>query len=141
MLLDSPSRPMSLETVAGRFNQWPILEAIEKEFEPFSTRGDGVGYMHRKARDLTAILSFATEGDTQVWKHVSFARQKRMPTYGEIEEYKALFCGEDSYAIVVFPPKDKWVSIHPYCVHLWEPMEFYPLPEFSGMLLNGQRTI
>jgi len=132
--------PIPLKEAIYRFKQKDIFENIEKEFNIFQTCADGNGYVHKKASDLSVIVSFGEEKDGQIWKHVSMARRKRMPTYAEIEEYKNLFCGSNTYAIIVFPPKEVWVSIHPYCVHLWEPMEKYPLPEFSGFV-GGQRSI
>ena len=131
---------IDLKIILDQFNQTSIFENILKDFTPYQTRLDGIGYSHKIAKDLTAIVSFSRESDDQIWKHVSVARQKRMPTYAEIEDYKTIFCGEDTYALIVFPPKDKWVSIHPYCIHFWEPMEKYPLPEFSGFI-GKSRTI
>jgi hypothetical protein len=132
--------PVSLKEAIARFNQSDIFENIEKEFNVFQKGLDGNGYAHKKASDLSVIVSFSEEKDGQIWKHVSMARRKRMPTYDEIEEFKKLFCGENTYALIIFPPKKVWVSLHPYCVHLWEPMEKYPLPEFSG-LVGGIRSI
>jgi len=124
---------VSWDECIKRFEQEQIIDNIGKHFNLVEKRYDGYRWMHNLSKDLSAIMSFSYRGE-QVWKHVSFARRKQMIQYEKLEEFKSIFCGDDVYAMIVFPPKSKWVSIHKYCVHLWEPMETYPLPEFSGFL-------
>ncbi len=123
-----------------QYNQQEIFNNIAAKFETEQKREDGIMYRHKIAYDLTAIVSFSKEEDEKIWKHISFARQKTFIEYKRLEELKDLFCG-DSYAIVVLPPREKMVTIHKHCIHLWEAMDGYPLPEFSGFLKNGRRTL
>ncbi len=105
-----------------------------------SERHDGVCYesvMH----PFSVISSVCIEDDGKRWLHVSFAHPKRMPTYDEIQKVRKDFIGEDKYAIMVFPEKDKYVNIHPFCLHLWHCIDGHPLPEFSGFIPGFGRTI
>jgi len=118
------------------------MQNIEKDgFYPVEQRLDGVKFQHKKAMDLIVIVSIGREQDGNLWRHVSFSRQKRMPTYSEIAEYKSLFIGNEKYALMVFPPQEKHVNLHKFCLHLWEPLDHYPLPEFSGILAGVGRSI
>lgn len=110
---------------------------IQGIFREIERREDGLRWMHI-LYPLSVISSAAIEEDGKVWLHVSFAHAKRMPDYEEITMVKERFIGKDKYALMVFPPKDKHVNIHPYCLHLWHCVDGHPLPEFSGMLLNGR---
>jgi hypothetical protein len=90
---------------------------------------------------LTVISSVCYEKDGKLWLHVSLAHHKRMPSYDEIKLVKEHFIGKDKYAMLVFPPEDKFVNLHPFCLHLWHCIDGHPLPEFSALLPSGARTI
>lgn len=109
-------------------------------FNVTQTRLDGRLWQHTRY-PFTVISSVTQEGDGKLWLHVSFAHQKRMPNYEEIASVKAQFIGKDKYAMMVFPPEDKHVNLHKYCLHLWHCLDGHPLPEFSGYDLKGSRTI
>lgn len=115
-----------------------IQRIILAGFQMIEERVDGFAFRHVLARDLSVIVSVSRENDGKRWKHVSFARAKRMPTIDEINEYKAIFIGEDAYGLMVLPPKDRHVNIHKYCLHLWQCLDDYPLPEFSGFIGNAR---
>lgn len=108
-------------------------------FNEKEARSDGLKFQHY-LYPLTVICSVAKELDGKLWLHVSFAHPKRIPDYDEIQKIKKHFIGENKYAIMVFPEKDKHVNIHPYCLHLWHCVDGHPLPEFSG-IVNGSRSL
>jgi hypothetical protein len=113
---------------------------VDGVFRVTETRLDGKLWQHL-LYPLTVISSVSQESDGKRWLHVSFAHQKRMPNYEEITSVKARFIGKDKYAMMVFPPEDKYVNLHQYCLHLWHCLDGHPLPEFSGYDLKGRRTI
>lgn len=102
-------------------------------------RIDGVRWQHH-LYPLTVISSVCIEEDMKPWLHVSLAHQKRLPSYDEVKLVKEHFIGTDKYAAMVFPPQEKFVNIHSYCLHLWHCLEGWPLPEFSGFD-KGKRSI
>lgn len=102
-------------------------------------RLDGVRWQHY-LYPLTVISSVCIEEDMKPWLHVSLAHQKRLPSYDEIKLVKERFIGNDKYAAMVFPPADRFVNIHKYCLHLWHCLEGWPLPEFSGFD-KGKRSV
>ena len=55
---------------------------------------------------------------------------------------RRLFLGEDVKAMQVFPPKDRYVNLNPYVLHLFVCLseEGDGLPEFSGVI-DGVRTL
>lgn len=68
---------------------------------------------------LRLIETAARERDCRVWLHVSFSRASRLPDYEDSELVRRLFIGEDRESYAVFPPRERWVNRHQYCLHLW----------------------
>jgi hypothetical protein len=104
---------------------------------------DGLdGGLYRDETGLSVVFSGARESDGRRWLHVSCARPSRMPSWDDLKRTREVFLGLERYAYQVFPPPEKWVSIHPFCLHLWSPVDGEPpLPEFSGVRSTGGRTI
>lgn len=98
------------------------------------------GYAARATDRLSVIVSASVEADGRRWLHVSYARANRMPDYEDTQRVRRLFIGEDRYALAVWPPKDRYVNLHRYTLHLWSCLDEYPLPEFSGMV-GSVRTV
>ena len=57
------------------------------------------------------------------WEHVSVSCEHRTPNWDEMCFVKDLFWREDECAMQLHPPKADYVNHHPYCLHLWKPME------------------
>ena len=101
-------------------------------------RADGARYL----RDLTGqtVIISREDHDGRWWRHVSTAFRDRMPTWDELKAVKDWAIGPDKFAYQVIPPPDRYVNIHPYCLHLWSLLDDkrgQALPEFSkgsGML-------
>jgi len=78
----------------------------------------GQGYINfgRIDRHFDAAVVFSW-GDG--WDHVSISYPDRCPTREEMCKAKDIFFKEDECVIQFHPPKDKYVDVHPYCLHLW----------------------
>lgn len=57
------------------------------------------------------------------WQHVSVSRSDRCPTWEEMCEVKDLFFGPDEWVVQFHPARDQYVNVHPYCLHLWRPID------------------
>jgi len=55
---------------------------------------------------------------------------ERCPTWEEMCFVKSLFWNDEEAVMQLHPPKSQWVNNHPYCLHLWKPMNAeIPLPD------------
>ena len=91
---------------------------------------------------LRVIVDCSEKADGHCWLHLSVSRAKEMPSHADMAIAKEAFLG-DRYAYSVFPPKDKYVNIHMFCLHLWARIDGEAvLPEFSEVIEEiGQRSI
>jgi hypothetical protein len=72
------------------------------------------------------------------WEHVSVSLPNRTPSWPEMCWVKDLFWLEDECAMQLHPPKSEYVNYHPYCLHLWKPINrTIPLPP---SILVGPKT-
>ena len=111
---------------------------LPKGWELLQPWGDG--YAVQKG-GLRAIVDCELKGDGNQWIHVSISRKNWCPSHDDMREAKAAFIGE-RYAYSVYPPSDKYVNIHQYCLHLWARLDGKPaLPEFSAILPEVGRSI
>lgn len=95
--------------------------------------GDGAQFLYQPNR-LSVIVSGAVREDGKRWLHVSCARPDRMPSWDEYRTAKEMFIGAEQYAVQVIPPKDRYVNIHRFCLHMFATPDDWPLPEFSGFV-------
>jgi hypothetical protein len=77
--------------------------------------------------DLRIIVS---SGDPDMrWEHVSVSLPNRCPNWPEMCFVKDLFWDAEETVMQLHPPKSQWISNHPYCLHLWLPLDVeIPLP-------------
>ena len=72
---------------------------------------------------------FIIASDGFGWEHVSVSRRDRCPTWDEMCLVKALFWDDDDCVIQYHPPRSEYVNNHPYCLHLWRPIDVsLPMP-------------
>lgn len=57
------------------------------------------------------------------WDHVSVSRTNRCPNWPEMEHVKRLFFKDDETAMQLHVPPSDHLSLHPYCLHLWRPLD------------------
>lgn len=65
------------------------------------------------------------------WEHVSVhpKNQKRCPTWEEMCAVKDMFFEPEEAVMQLHPAHSEYVNNHPYCLHLWRPLEReIPLP-------------
>ena len=66
------------------------------------------------------------------WEHVSVSpggKKSRCPTWDEMCAIKDMFFEEEEAVMQLHPAKSEYVNNHPYCLHLWRPLEReIPLP-------------
>lgn len=82
-------------------------------------RGDAEnGFLDIKPKGLRVMFSSGYG-----WEHVSFSRRSRMPDYDDMCWIKQKFWGANETVMQLFVPADEHVNMHPYCLHLWRPLE------------------
>jgi len=72
---------------------------------------------HRFPRIFNVVAS-----DGENWEHVSVSLPDRCPTWSEMHFIKCMFWGEMDRVMQLHPPKSEYVNNHPYCLHLWRPI-------------------
>lgn len=76
------------------------------------------------------------------WDHVSVSLPHRCPTWAEMERVKRLFFREGETAMQLHVPATDHVNHHPYCLHLWRPLDReIPRPPaiFVGPTTQGEQ--
>lgn len=71
---------------------------------------------------VLAILSSGSDNETG-WEHVSVSLQHRTPNWQEMCWVKDMFWTEDEVVIQYHPARAEYVNLHPYCLHLWRPLQ------------------
>lgn len=66
------------------------------------------------------VIASASEG----WEYVSVSCSNRTPNWEEMCWVKGLFWNAEETVIQYHPPKSLYVNFHPYCLHMWRPLEF-----------------
>lgn len=67
---------------------------------------------------------FCIASDGLGWEHVSVSLNKnRCPTWEEMSFIKSNFWGVDDCVVQYHPPKSDYINNHPFCLHLWRPIE------------------
>jgi hypothetical protein len=96
----------------------------------WSMTNETAGRMYQ-AIGFKVIASVNQQRDGQAWLHVSVSRRDRIPTWQELKDIKDLFIGAKRVALQVLPSADKYVNLHPYCLHLWCCLDGDPVPDFT----------
>lgn len=94
-------------------------------------------------------MASAVEG----WEHVSISLRKdviigrkakreehveRTPTWAEMCFIKDQFWDVEDAVMQIHPPRSEWVSQHPYCLHLWRPIDKeFPRPDSIHVGVKG----
>lgn len=75
------------------------------------------------------------------WEHVSVSRRDATPSWAEMDHVKRLFWDDEEAAMQLHPPRSQWVNNHPYCLHLWRPIDTdIPLPPSVLVGIKGLRV-
>jgi hypothetical protein len=69
--------------------------------------------------------------DDEWWRHVSFSRRDRLPSWEDLREVKDIFIGKEKIAVQVLPRKSEYVNIAPYVLNIYHRLDdISPLPDF-----------
>jgi hypothetical protein len=100
--------------------------AVKQHYGSFGDDQVGV-FLVPSPVDRKPMRVIATSG--LGWDHVSVSRSTRCPNWQEMEHIKRLFFKEEEVAMQLHvAPKDH-ISVHPFCLHLWRPLDAeIPLP-------------
>ncbi len=71
--------------------------------------------------DRAPLRIIASSGDG--WDHISVSRRTRCPNWPEMEQIKRMFFKENETAMQLHVPLSDHISCHPYCLHLWRPLD------------------
>lgn len=105
-----------------------------------SNHGDKYGvFLIKDGADR--LFCIATDGECPGlpgtrWEHVSVSvrnrrgiQLQRCPTWEQMAKIKDTFWPEDQAVMQLHPPQSDYVNLHPFCLHLWRPVEQeIPLP-------------
>ena len=81
---------------------------------------DGYGLRFKNAKtSQMVILSTEDRGAAGMWLHLSTSFPSRIPTWDEVVAVKELFMGKDTKAMQMIPPREHWLNVHPFCLHVW----------------------
>ena len=88
---------------------------------------DGFGgtFYDKKTRcNLNFIMSWGAG-----FEHCSVSMPTRCPSWEQMCVMKELFWKDDEVCMELHPAKDNYVNNHPYCLHIWRPInQEIPLP-------------
>lgn len=82
--------------------------------------------------DGLLVIRDTLQVDGKEWRHVSFSRRSRTPSYDDMMAVHAAFCDVDAVVLQIFPKRAEWVNLHPHCLHLWQPLGFDPVADPHG---------
>ena len=70
---------------------------------------------YKEPREMAIIASWGGG-----WEHVSVSLRNRCPTWDEMCLVKDIFWMDDECVVQFHPPKNEYINVHPYCLHLWK---------------------
>ncbi len=63
------------------------------------------------------------------WEHASVSAPGRCPIWSEMQWVKEQFWEPEDVVMQIHPADSQYVSYHPYCLHMWRPLDDeIPLP-------------
>jgi hypothetical protein len=89
-------------------------------FRSDASSGNNGQFLLPAPKFKTTIMVQASEG--LGWEHVSVSTGSRTPSWSEMCAVKALFWDADDCVVQYHPPASEYVNNHPYCLHLWRPI-------------------
>lgn len=89
--------------------------ALERQL--YGCNGDSTRGMF----SYNAFRIIATSGSG--WDHVSISLTTRCPTWDEMERLKRMFFEDRETAMQLHVPPAEHKNCHPFCLHLWRPLE------------------
>jgi len=110
----------------------PILpEWVPPGWRLYAAGADGWCFVSAPPAGLKLICSAEVHPDGRRWLHCSLTGPDRVPTWAEIVAAKEAFCGPESCAVQVIPPRSEWINHDPRCLHWWICADGRPVPDFT----------
>jgi hypothetical protein len=108
------------------------------EFSSPDDGNNGVFYIPgRSSRDQLVVVA----SDGAGWEHVSVSKRYECPTWDEMCRIKEMFWSDpEDWAVQYHPPASRYVNNHPYCLHLWRPIDLGEMP-FPADILVGIKGV
>lgn len=108
-----------------------------KTLKHFGWAGDGTcgAFQIRTPDSKRSLRIIASSGEG--WDHVSVSKEKKCPTWPEMEFIKRLFFKDDETVMQLHVPIEAHINDHPYCLHLWRPKE-RDIPKPPGWMVGGK---
>ena len=79
--------------------------------------------------ELRILASPGDANEAVPWEHVSVSCHNRCPNWHEMCFVKDLCWDAEVTVMQLHPPRSRWINQHPYCLHLWRPLDIeIPLP-------------
>lgn len=104
---------------------------IPLDWEPYRKAIPGYpsGDRHNGAFAFPAIGTSVIVSNGGGWEHVSVSREDRCPIWEEMDGMKRSLWEPQDAVIQLHVPVDEHINVHPYCLHLWRPIDqAIPLP-------------
>lgn len=57
------------------------------------------------------------------FEHLSVSTPVRTPTWEQMSKMKEIFWNDDEVCMQLHPKKSEYVNNHPYCLHIWKPID------------------
>jgi hypothetical protein len=73
--------------------------------------------------------------DGEGWEHVSDSLDSRCPNWQEMCRIKGLFWDAEDCVMQLHPPESQYVNNHPFCLHLWRPVDVQ-IPQPPSILVG-----
>jgi hypothetical protein len=64
--------------------------------------------------------------------HMSISTPHRLPTWEEVREARYAFVPDEVTMAMLLPPRNEYMNIHEYCLHLYQVPGDVPMGLFSG---------
>lgn len=62
------------------------------------------------------------------WDHVSVSKEKRTPSWEEMQQIKTLFFDPHEVVVQYHPADADHINIHKNCLHMWRSHSPFPMP-------------
>lgn len=95
----------------------------KRTVEYFGSAGDGKAGAFELPSPIDKVPLHIIACSGEGWDHVSVSRNDRCPNWAEMEGIKRLFFQDDETAMQLHVPADDHVDCHPFCLHLWRPLD------------------
>jgi hypothetical protein len=57
------------------------------------------------------------------WEHASVSAPGRTPSWEDMQFVKECFWERDDVVMQLHPAEEDYMNFHPYCLHLWRPLD------------------